>query len=68
MPEDIHRIDRTGFDPIRIKPNYEQPGNPSRRREPGKKEHNTHLDQGNPGFDLPGDETAEKHHSLDIEA
>jgi hypothetical protein len=67
MSEDIHRIDRTGFDPIRIKPNYEQPGNPSRRREPGRQSKDTHRDEENPGFDRPGDETGDNH-SLDIEA
>lgn len=68
MSEDIHRIDRTGFDPIRIKPNYEQPGNPPKRRESGKQSQDTHRDEGNSGFNLPGDEPTGKHHSLDVEA
>jgi len=37
MTEDIHKIDRPAFDPIRVRPNQENSGNLQKRRDQGGK-------------------------------
>ncbi len=68
MSEDINRIDRTVFDPIRINPNYKQPGNPPKRRDPGKHSCDSHPNEEEKGTEIGRDEGAtDLSHQLDIE-